>query len=226
MGILSPWTTAAKSGGGVVASTTLALAHFNGTDGSTTTTDEVGGVSWTLSNAELDTAQKQFGSASLLITGAGTVASGFSVATTDSLTVEFFGRIETASSDQLEVILKSGAGVNIADLNINGTGPVISWILRTSGSDFNEEESVTINDATWYHVALVFDNAANTISVFFNGNRLDHKTTNVGDLDDTITNLLVATAGGSSVWMDEFRISTVAQYSGLTYTIPDAEFSV
>src|SRR4051812_30020786 len=48
------------------------LLHFNGVDASTTITDDVGLVTWSVTaDAQLDTAQQKFGSASLLQDGTG-----------------------------------------------------------------------------------------------------------------------------------------------------------
>ena len=50
---------------------TKSLLHFNGSDGSTTITDE-SGKTWTAyDNAQIDTAQSKFGGASMLLDGVG-----------------------------------------------------------------------------------------------------------------------------------------------------------
>src|SRR3990167_9908671 len=52
-------------------SNTIALLHFDGADAATTFTDE-NGRTWTgAADAQLDTAQKKFGTASLLLDGTG-----------------------------------------------------------------------------------------------------------------------------------------------------------
>lgn len=85
-------------GGGVVAPTdpffanVKALLHLDGTNGSTTITDQIAGHAWSvISNAQLSTAQFKFGSASLLLDGANdavrATSADFTVGTGD-VTVE------------------------------------------------------------------------------------------------------------------------------------------
>ena len=50
---------------------TVSLYHFNGSDTSTTMTDDLGHASTAAGNAQLDTSQKKFGTASLLLDGTG-----------------------------------------------------------------------------------------------------------------------------------------------------------
>lgn len=66
------------------------LTHLNGTDASTTITDEYGNACTAQANAQIDTAQSQFGGASLLLDGTG-----------DFVSVVSFGGATPVSSDWL-----------------------------------------------------------------------------------------------------------------------------
>ena len=195
--------------------------HFDGTDGATSSTDQIGGVTWTLTtgSAELDTGQKKYGTASLRLPGsANTYAftnslSGFT--STDSFTIDgwvaFFG--SDGGSGQVK---DSTSGSQFACL-INQNGASSSIVVDGTSS------GCTINLSTWYHFAFVHDSVAQTLSGYLEGNRISQKTSYSPTSWSTVY-LAHVFFSTEDVQFDEVRMYTSVGYSGATYTIPSGPF--
>lgn len=154
--ILNPY----RFGGGSVG-TVVSLCHFDGTDGSTTITDETG-IAWTVSgNAQLDTAIAKFGSAALLLDGSGDFITSTDASLalgTSNFTIEFFA-------------YRAAQGVhNIVSYDSNNA------IYCNSGSDDLIFQTGGVNRITivgglpitsWTHIAVC--RAANVFKMFTNG---------------------------------------------------------
>lgn len=157
---------------------TSLLLHFNGDDASTDFIDDSPMV-YTISefgNAQLDTAQKVFGSASGLFDGIGdylsAVNSGDWSFGIDDFTISFRVR-RNGNQDDFSGIIGSGnsgstgwefgfgyaagSSTNKLRLTSNGSG---GWAQDLVDTD-------ALSDATWYHVALV--RYGNTLSLYVDG---------------------------------------------------------
>lgn len=204
--------------------------HFDGTDGSTTFTDEKG-LSWYVFSptAELDTAQQQFGTASLFLPdlNSSIETDVLPDISTGDWTVECFLRFANDTENILDVLIYDSDFNNSITLAVqNDANTVRLTVYDTSGTStpiLNDVASVTVAATTWYHVAGVREGTV--YSTYFNGNRVN--TTNVATaMNDTGPNGHVGIVATTvqDLWVDEFRISKIARYSGATYTIPTLAF--
>jgi len=248
MAILTPYkllrTGLAFTGGGAPAPSTVFLNNFNGIDGATTTANVTPTGSMTCDTAaELDTAVKKFGTASVKMTGTDTFATdcAFGNATPfvngSVFTIE--GWIYMATS--------LGALGAVSTFDINGSAnSVVSITFNQNGNAFALD---MVNDAgincfpqssqgpgtfdvdTWYHFAFTVDGSGGAgnglVKYFFNGNRMAQFT---GLTIGTIVADYIQTHKGNStdgdVWIDDLKVSTSIRYLNNTYTIPTAEFTV
>jgi hypothetical protein len=146
-----------------------ALLHFNGTDASTTFTDE-SGKTWTAAgDAQIDTAQQKFGTASGLWDGTGdkvtsTNTSIINLAT--DFTVEFWTRTASAgvSLRCFAHFYDSGGtnnGLNIYRRTSDGAIMVDNGVTGTTAG------TIAIALTTWTHVAVVRDSG--TIRAYVGG---------------------------------------------------------
>jgi len=215
---------------------TLLLNHFNGTDGATTFTDEIGGITWSRRGSpyggggELDTATKKLGSASLLLPNASAAAdtvegSGFSSPHAASYTAETFLRISGSVGSAYFYLNDASDNFQIA---VSFLADTQAWTVdvldSSSNSIFNDTGGVTIASGTWYHAAFVRDSGAGTYALYFNGTRIS-----VGSVGTNARTFdRVDLQNGSSIddtSFDETRLTNEVKYSGSTYVVPTAEFN-
>ena len=221
---------------------TLMLLHCDGTNGSTTFTDDTGAVSGRTAktitasgDAQISTAQSKFGTGSL-----------YSDGTTDYLTVTADSDFVFGSNDfTLE------AWVRPANTGVGSGDQIISKWSGSNGYSFGLTYGTTspknniralINDTggirgfqvisnpltvdAWNHVALVVESG--TLALYANGNRIG--TTSVTAFNDaTNADVTISALSGGSYspnhYQDEIRISDTARYTGSTYTVPSAAFT-
>lgn len=187
---------------------TVALLHGDGTDASTTITDE-SGKTWTAGgNAQIDTAQSKFGGASILFDG-----TGDTISTADSddfyfsgdFTVDFWLRLNNNvgnfsffeqfvdTNNNLEVAWNSGLVYNI----------------ESGGSTLlNYTESWTPSLNTWYHIAWV--RSGNSWYSFVDGTQVG----TTRSITFSYPNLAASFSFGDTSnyfglngWLEEIRIS-------------------
>ena len=138
------------------------LLHFDGSDGATTTTDD-GPDERTITlagNAQLDTAQKKFGTASLLLDGNGDLASAADDGDFDfgsgDFTVEGFFRISSLGNNAFFSHWENGdaTGQSFYLVHFNGSNTLRFAYRLTTGiveSSYTWEPSAD----TFYHIAVV-----------------------------------------------------------------------
>ena len=138
------------------------LLHFDGSDGATTTTDD-GPDERTITlagDAQLDTAQKKFGTASLLLDGDGDLASAADDGDFDfgsgDFTVEGFFRISSLGNNAFFSHWENGdaAGQSFYLVHFNGSNTLRFAYRLTTGiveSSYTWEPSAD----TFYHIAVV-----------------------------------------------------------------------
>ena len=150
------------------------LLHFDGSDGATTTTDD-GPDERTITlagDAELDTAQKKFGTASLLLDGDGDLASAADDGDFDfgsgDFTVEGFFRISTLGNNAFfshwENNDTSGQSFYLVHFNSSNTLR-FAYRLTTGLVEANYTWQPSTN--TFYHIAVV--RYGTTLKVYIDG---------------------------------------------------------
>jgi hypothetical protein len=204
---------------------TVSLLHFNGSDASTTFTDE-SGKTWTVNgNAQIDTAQSKFGGASGLFDGNGDYLSvgadsDFDFGTGD-FTIECWLR-RNSFTQHYQGILASGfksyaSGANTflafgnnSAVNVNHRQRVAlgGYDLDQAGANILTAQ-LSLN--VWYHVAAT--RAGNTLRVFLNGN-LEAQSTYAGALNFNVndetrigSNRWDGSNGYLNGWLDDLRVT-------------------
>jgi hypothetical protein len=218
--------TAAFSRKKVGGTSPISLAHFDGTDGATTTTDEIAGRTWTLdSPAQLDTAQKQFGSASLYLTNAGTARGWLTGLPADievgDWSVEWFWR--RTSNGPTQVMYLQNSGLQIC-LDVTWYGSFGAIWYESGGSPIDSYFGTHGAINTWYHFA--FAKKGTQYAFWFDGTRYKSfsSATNLRPFD---RGQLWNDGGGvGDGWVDEFRLCGYAAYdpASSTITVPTGPF--
>lgn len=198
---------------------TKLLLHFDGTDASTTITDSAfipKATSFVIGNAQLDTAQFKFGTASLLLDGTGDGV-GYNAETdfvfgTGDFTIDFWMRPASVTGTHAITDWRDADGA-FPYLYTNGT----SLIYRANSADRITGATVlAIN--TWYHVALA--RLAGSTKLFLNGAQEGSTytdTTNYGV--GTANRPYIGVDGPTAAvffngWIDEYRVSKgIARWS-------------
>ena len=204
-------------------SNTVLLLHMDGTNASTTFTDDNGsrlqnGVS-AIGNAQVDTAQSKFGGASFLSDG-----------TTDYLRIKTNSNFEFSSSSTftVECWLRTTAVNNYATIfgkytasgSFNGWGfeisPNNSKLEFWDGVAWRAFNASTLTTNTWHHAAVVCN--AGSCKMYFNGTEQTTTFTLTSSVVNTTTDLFVgARADGLFSFtghLDEVRISNNVRYTG------------
>ncbi len=196
---------------------TVSLLHMDGSDTSTTFTDE-SGKTWTANgNAQIDTAQSKFGGASGLFDGAGDYIdtpdhADFDVGSGD-FTVDFWFKKNTNGTNQV-AFGQSNSTATATTVGIYGYISLTTnkiAVYGYTGSTLKQlESSTTVTDTNWHHYAAV--RSGNTLYLFLDG-------VNVGTLDVTgvtfnnSANKMAIGRNGeydgqyANGWIDEFRFS-------------------
>ena len=220
-----------------VDSFTVALLHMNGTDTSTTFTDETGKAITAVGNAQIDTAQSVFNGASGLFDGTGDYLTA-----ADSADWQLDGGSNSnAWTIDFWVRFNGDPGVSPMGFVEQYTDNSNAWALLLvnnllefyvlSGGAFTVVIDNAWNPATatWYHVAVV-KNGATGYMMFVDGTQIGTTQTDI----DTIPNLTGSiqigreseTSGNFDLngWMDEVRISKgIARWTA-NFTPPTGEY--
>ena len=209
------------------------LLHANGTDGSKTFTDNSPVVHTVTANgnAQIDTAQKKYGSASALFD-----------ATTDWLSVPDHASLQFGSGNfTVEMWIRPNAlsglrmlyskrpsGASKAGVNVFHNGTTINAEATTDGGvSWNVSMSGgTLATGTWYHVAVT--RSGNNWYLFLDGTQL--ATTSVsGTVYDAGNSVFIGAMPATGTfcfngWIDDLRVTKgIARYTA-GFTPPAAEF--
>lgn len=217
---------------------TKLLLHCDGADASTTFTDSgVTGHTVTANgNAQIDTAQKKFGSASGLFDGSGDYLAISDHADfafgSGNFTVDFwvrFNALPTAGNFSAFY----GRDVSTHDLmldikNESGTYKLrfIPFISSTPNLVVNETWA-GLTTGVWYHLAFV--RSGNNWHAFVNGTQLGATGSLSGTLDSSTNQITIARHTSADPryfngWLDEFRVSKgVARWTA-NFTVPAAPY--
>ena len=218
---------------------TKALLHFNGSDTSTTFTDG-SGKTWTGGGtAQLDTDQKKFGTASLLLDGDSDYIStpdhaDFDVGSGD-FTIDFWVRFNALPGAGGYAALYSqrttSSSNNAMTLWYSGNDKW-SFSYSTDGSSYLNIEGLTTHTPslnTWYHIACV-RNGSN-LDIYIDGSKQTTKTISGTIYNSTATPLIGAANPGTPIsflngWIDEFRFSKgIARWTA-NFTPQSEEYNI
>jgi len=182
-------------------------------------------------NAEVDTAQKKYGTGSLLVTSDGDYVSASDsddwTDIDDVFTLECFVRFDSIppSGDYINFFAHVVAvGVNYWSFYFENNKLHFQQNVLFGGDKWHIESPFSPSEDTWYHVVCMRDGESWTLAYkegrFEDGEGLGYRT-------DTDNGSLHSFSGGfrigwsldysGSVWMDEFRISDNNRYN---YAIP------
>lgn len=150
-----------------------ALLHFNGSNGSTTITDEVSGNVWTANNgAALSTAQSKFGGSSVLFDGVNDYlsipdSSKFKFGTGDFTIEAWVDPLSTPGANSATIFARNSLS-NDKDyaLGINSQNKVFFYMHSIAATAVITTEYV-FNLSGWHHVALV--RQGTTFKIYFDG---------------------------------------------------------
>jgi len=215
------------------------LIHFNGSDGSTDDyTAETGQTVSLEGTAQLDTAQKEFGTASLLLDGNSDYVTVPDSADwnfgTGNFTIDF--RIRFASltmPDSYFYVMGQRADDNNRWLIFVNTSNQFYLYFNIGGvvKGYYKFDAVSLSINTWYHLA--FERDGTTARMFFNGVPVDIATTStafgtndVGDVGSVLYIGQVGSVGYVNGWIDEVRICKGIARWTTNFTPPTAEYGI
>ena len=209
------------------------LLHGNGTNGSTTITDNSPSPKTVTAagDAQISTAQSKFGGASIAFDGSGDRVSVANNAALDfgtgDFTVEcwvFSVAALTSYSLQYAQIAGKGNGVTSGTYSLSFYEQKINWLANgnvTAGTTI-------LTNNTWYHFAA--SRAGSTLKLFVNGSQ-ESSTTNTLNYTSSVSfNAGDRQAGDSASqyplngYIDDLRITKgVARYTS-NFSVPPAQF--
>jgi len=209
------------------------MLHADGVDGGTTFTDSSSSAQTVTANgnAQLDTAQKQFGTASALFDGTGDFLSigdseDWNFGTGD-FTIDFWIRFNATEAGATDTLLDIGDG-NVDGIQINQTeiaGPteVLSVVINGNTFTFDWNPST----ATWYHVAVT--RSGTNLRSFIDGTQIGVTETNNSDITSGAGGVKIGSnsGGGSAIngWIDELRIVKGTAVWTSNFTPPTAAYT-
>lgn len=212
---------------------TKLMLHCDGSDTATTFTDEIGKTVTANGDAQIDTAQKVFGTASGLFDGTGDYLSSDDHADwffdTGDLTIDF--RVRFAAVGDAMFYQQKVDASNRIQLFYENSSNRLFFLAQQTSDVFQARISWTPSQDTWYHVAVV--RSGSTIYMFINGvSQSVTEDTAIGS--SSIPDLAAAiNIGGDSVagshylngWLDEYRISKgIARWTA-NFTPPTAAYA-
>lgn len=217
-----------------------ALLHFDGSDGSTTFTDNsvIAATFTTGGNAQIDTADSKFGGASGLFDGTGDYLSASYVKANydwwvEDTTIEM--RVKASSWASWAYNLGAGDhpvavgnGAHNTTINYWSFGPITDGRVRfyyyNGVAQFGAVSTSTLSTGAWHHIAMVASAAG--IRIFLDG-VLDTTVAIAGlpqSSADTPLTIGQINSQALTGWIDELRITKgVARYTA-TFTPPIAAF--
>lgn len=205
---------------GIDANTQLMLA-FNGTDASTTMTDSSGnGRNGTaVGNAQLDTANKKYGTAALLLDGTGdyvTVADNAAWTFAGNFTIDCWAYFDDLAAARTIFSHSSGNLTNQYRL-VAATNGALTFEVISSGSTIITLSSAAgaVTAAVWTHLAVV--RSGNVFTIYRNGVAVATVTDSDTIPNFTSTFKVGAAGDGASDYMkgaiDTFRIQSAAVWT-------------
>lgn len=206
---------------------TKVLMHFEGTDASTTFTDQTGKTVTASGNAQIDTAQYRYGSASGLFDGTGdyltvTDANNELDIGTQDFTIEFWARFNAIGATRYLIDFRQTLTADIApSIYIHSTNTIRYQTATTA----RLVSTTVLTTGKWYHIAV--SRSGGTSRLFINGCQEGgtYADTNnfIAVTSIGIAKLVASTVSGHNGWIDELRISVgigryTSNFTPLPYT--------
>lgn len=217
------------------------LLHGDGTDASTTITDEAGHTMTAAGSAQIDTAQKKFGTGSILLDGTTdyvyTADSADWYFAANPFTIDFWFRPAVSPSAYDTWISQFNSTPNNGDqwkfdMGASGTHPRFVIVSNgTTKAEYIASNTNTFSADTWYHIALVRNGTA--VYIFVDGTSISLtestaiSTNEVPNLSGNLNIGLDVLNSGRDVngWIEEFRLSKgVARWTS-NFTPPTEAYS-
>ena len=208
-----------------VDSYTKLLLHGNGADAAINKAITANG------NAQLDTAQKKFGSASVLFDGTGDYLSLSDSADwafgSGDFTVDFWVRRNANGASYWfgQSHTDYSAGSRAWEIEVNAGNLITArvWVAEVS-KDASSTGTITA-DGSWHHVAMVRD--GNTLRLFIDGTQDGTRDITGMTVQDSGYPLYIGSLSGLSPingWIDEFRVSKGIARLTANFTPPAKEY--
>ena len=179
--------------------------------------DTTGTESWGIST--LDTTVSKFGAGSMKVTTAGSNQQpGYHFGQFYGGDWTFQAFCQTNNFQILQITLEG----NRVELAYNTAASQMAWVLN---SILSRTVSVSITPDVFNHVAIVRESTASLYSLYFAGARLDVFTSTANITDVSVGAVCISSQATDS-WVDEFAFSGAAEYTGTTYAVPTAAFSI
>jgi hypothetical protein len=212
---------------------TTVLLHFGGADASTTITDDNAGGSahtWTArGNAQLDTADKKFGTASLLLDGTGDYidtpdSADWTLGAGDWTFDCWFNRNGGYGADRI-LIGQSTSGFSYPFYLGFDSANKLTIVLNPGGS--SRVGATAIAAGGWHHAAVV--RTGNVVRLFLDGAQEGADLAYSDTVADSSAKLAVGRLGEADYgyffgWIDEVRISKGIARWTTTFTPPTGAY--
>lgn len=205
------------------------LCHWNGTDGATASTDESGSGHTIVFNgsAELDTAQKKFGSASLMLPNDGT--DKITVANSPDFqlggvpfAVEGFVRRDSVADAQLEIRCSSEFDLGWSIQFTNAGAIIFHYSLDgTTLHSISTATGLMVDDTQQYFAVERGASGALRITI---DDTVVAMEAMLGAINASAADFEIIPFGSTTVWPDEIRITKGAFWYGATPDQPASEF--
>lgn len=216
---------------------TKVLLHFNGANNSTTFTDESGKVWTARGNAKISTAQSVFGGAAYLGDGTGDYIdtpdhADFNLTSVSEWTFDWRMRFASLPTDGNKfVVFSQGDDLSnfavIEVFNLSGTYALV-WEIVNAGNSVVEYGVVSAVTNTWSHMAVV-KTSANNYMFYQDGARVANNNNTSYQYKDFAASPRIGAhidnGYSHNGYLDEFRLSHAARWTGATYTVPTAEYA-
>lgn len=210
---------------------TLSLNRFNGSDGGTSLTDEIDGVTWSIrNNAELDTAEQKFGTSSILIpvgVDEEIRSQGWVSPHEGSWTIEgwVYWDVEYGDGHNWEVAIQNDDIGDCQNFTFAGNGTIVSGHQGPGGNWGTGATTSGSGPMVWFHWAMQRNVDTDLYEIYFNGVKVFSASwaSSTYEMD---TFMLKNNTDVATVWFDEVRFSKVIRYSGDTISVPSGEFTV
>ena len=197
--------------------------RFNGTDGSTTFTEEKGVALTRFDNAQISTTESKFGGSSAYFDGSGDYLSapaGCAPQGTEYFTMDMWFRVPSLPAGGTVKTLTQWLATTGTNFELTSAG-AIGFFVHGTGQ-YMSGGSVAAN--TWYHLALVRDAAG--FKCFLGGVKIFEFASTVS-FNSAVLYIGWDTTAAARAWygyLDDFRITRgVARYSAY-FTPPTATF--
>lgn len=195
---------------------------------------------------EIDTGEAKFGSSSLHVTATDTADDGgilvggatTAIDLSGDFTIEWFMKYDhpndaTFTTHHLynSAVIGDSDGANHIQVvtvdDAGGTQADLKLYIGNASADHTEVDFVA-SPLDWQHFAI--SRTGSTVEVYLDGTRIYTKTSTVDFTLDYDFNLFHRNTFNdpkflASAYIDEFRISTIARYTGTSITVPSSAFT-